>query len=72
MYSLSSPTNTGVRRVKSDNTSVWEIAVSISILYKALDTDAAEQNIYIGSLINPLVVVRLKASDGSFVGAQQQ
>ena len=64
--------STTIRRIKTDDTLVWMMTVSLNPNIKSLAVDSSEQNVYFSSWSNPINVVRLQANDGSFVSAQTQ
>ena len=72
LFLLSTPIQSTIRRIKTDDTLVWMVTVSLDPNIKSLAVDSSEQNVYFSSWSNPINVVRLQAKDGSFVSAQAQ
>ena len=72
LFWLSTPIQSTIRRIKTDDTLVWMMTVSLNPNIKSLAVDSSEQNVYFSSWSNPINVVKLQAKDGLFVSAQAQ
>ena len=72
LYRLYYPTlNTAVRKVNASGSQTWIASFAFYSILKSLSVDAAEQNVYLASMTNPLVVLKLAASDGSILSQHQ-
>ena len=60
-----------IRKVDASGSQTWITSFEFNSIWKSLSVDAAEQSVYLVSLINPLFVLRLAASDGSIVSQHQ-
>ena len=60
-----------VRKVDASGSQTWMASFAYYPLPKSLSVDAAEQSLYLVILANPLVVLKLAASDGSIVSRHQ-
>lgn len=72
-YSLeiNSPKGTVIRRVNADGTQNWLVSFAFESIIKSLSIDSTEQNVYFWSRTNPIVVLRLSASNGAIVSQNQ-
>ena len=72
--STTTPTTTAFVKLNSDGTKAWSKSVNFLTLIKSLAVDNTENSVYFiqntGS--TPLIVGRLKASDGTLIDAQSQ
>ena len=72
LYRVSFPNeNAVVRKVDSSGSLTWMVSIAFTLVMKSLTVEAAEQNLYIIHSANPMVVVRMAASDGSIVSQHQ-
>ena len=72
LYRLYTPTlNAAVRKVDTSGSQTWLASFAFYSSLKSLSVDAAEQSVYLASFTNPIMVVRLAASDGSIVSQHQ-
>ena len=72
LYRLFTPTlNAAVRKVDASGSQIWLASFAFYSLLKSLSVDAAEQNVYLAVVSNPIVVLKLAASDGSIVTQHQ-
>ena len=74
MYFISSTLSAFVK-LNYDGTKAWSKSVNFQILSKSLAVDKTENSVYFIKYISsgsPLIVGRLKASDGTLVDAQSQ
>ena len=75
LYSLYSSStlssSAAVRKVDASRSQTWMASFSFWPIIKSLSVDAAEQSVYLASQTNPLVVLKLTASDGSIVSQHQ-
>ena len=72
LYGLSpSPNAAIVRKVDASGLQTWMASIGFWPINKSLSVDAAEQNLYLASSTNPLVVLKLAASGGSIVTQHQ-
>ena len=56
-----------VRKVNVDGSQAWQAAFVFTPILKSMTVDSAEQNLYLASSSNPIVVVWLATSNGSIV-----
>ena len=71
-YRIYSPSNySAVRKVNVSGSQTWIASFAFYSLVKCLSVDAAEQSVYLASFTNPLMVIRLAASDGSILNQHQ-
>ena len=71
-YRVSFPSeNAVVRKVDASGSLTWMASFAFQPIMKSLTVEAAEQNLYLVSSTNPMVVVRMAASDGSIVSQHQ-
>ena len=63
--------NAAVRKVDASGSQTWMASFVFQPILKSLSVDAAEQSVYLASSINPLIVLKLAASDGSIVSQHQ-
>ena len=56
-----------VRKVDAAGSQSWMASFSFWPVQKSLSVDAVEQSVYLASKTNPIVVLRLSATDGSIV-----
>ena len=54
-----------VRKVDASGSQTWMASFAFYPILKSLSVDAAEQSVYLASLVNPIVVIKLAASDGT-------
>ena len=71
MYTISSPQIAGVRKVDASGSQSWMTSFAFFPIVKCLSVDVAEQSVYFARQINPIVVLKLAASDGSIVSQHQ-
>ena len=71
LFLISTPENTAVRRVDASGSQTWLASFALRQVWKNLSIDAAEQSVYIASLTNFLVVLKLAASNGALVSQHQ-
>ena len=71
LYQISSPISAAVRKVDASGSQTWMTSFLFTPLLKSLSVDAAEQSVYLASQVNPIVVLKLSASDGSIVSQHQ-
>ena len=71
LYALSSPNGSVVRKVDVSGSQTWMASFAFWPIIKSLSVDANEQSVYLESFTNPLVVLKLAASDGSIVSQHQ-
>ena len=71
LYCLSTPFKSAVRKVDASGTQNWMASFAFYPTSKSLSVDAAEQSVYLASMTNPLVVLKLAASGGSIVSQHQ-
>ena len=62
-----SPSSAAVRKEDASGSQTWMASTESYPIVKSLSVDAAEQSVYLASLTNTLVVIKLSASDGSIV-----
>ena len=68
LYRIFNPTfNASVRKVDASGSQTWVASFASYLIVKSLSVDAAEQSVYLASFTNPIMVIRLAASDGSVV-----
>ena len=68
--SVSSPYNTAIVKINSDNTKAWVSTFNFYINPRRFEVDSAEQFIYFGKSGSPPAVLKLQTSDGALVDAQ--
>ena len=61
---------TAIRKINQDGSLAWMAVLSITPTHKSLAVDTLELYVYVSYANNPLIVVRLGASTGSIVDAQ--
>ena len=72
LYRLDSGSNSAaVRKVDASGSQTWMASFAFWPILKSLSVDATEQSVYLASNENPLVVLKLLASDGSVVSQHQ-
>ena len=62
---LSTPDSAVVRKVDTSGSQTWMASFAFWPIVKSLSVDAAEQSVYLASNTNPIVVIKLAASDGT-------
>ena len=74
MYNILSPTRTAFVRLNSDGSQAWSKSIGLVSCIKSLAIDDLENSVYFikYSSSAPMIVGRLKASDGTLVDAQSQ
>ena len=60
-----------VRKVDASDSQTWMASFALWSIAKSLSVDAAEQNVYLTRVDNPLLVLRLAASAGSIITQHQ-
>ena len=60
-----------VRKVDASGSQTWIASFAFYPLPKSLSVDAAEQSMYLVIWVNPLVVLKLAASDGSIISRHE-
>ena len=70
MYCLTL-TDSVVRKVDASGSLTWMASFHFYPISKSLSVDAAEQSVYLASVSDPIVVLKLTASGGSIVSQHQ-
>ena len=63
-YEAYSPYKSVIRKLDSSGNFIWMNGFEVQPLLKSLSIDSSEQNVYIGGLGNPLIVIWIRSSDG--------
>ena len=71
LYFLNSPTNSGIRKINSDDSLAWLVILPFEPIAKGLVLDADEKHVFVSSYTNILDVARLGSSTGSIVDSQR-
>ena len=71
LYWLNSPSVQAVRKVAASGSQTWMAWFTFGPVVKSLSVDAAEQSVYLAGYSNPLLVLKMAASDGSIVSQHQ-
>ena len=72
LYWLSTPSSSAVvRKVDASGSQTWMASFAFQPIIKCLSVDATEQSVYLSRFANPLVVLKLAASDGSIISQHQ-
>ena len=59
-----------IRKITPSDTEAWKSAYQYYPIVKSMAVDPTEQNVYTAIWNNPTSVVRIRASDGTFVDSQ--
>ena len=60
-----------IRKVDTSGSQTWMASFAFNPVLKSLSVDAAEQSVYLVMISNPIIVLKLAASDGSIVTQHQ-
>ena len=67
---VSSPSNTAIVKINSDNTMAWTSTFNFGLTSRRFEVDSAEQFIYFGKSGSPSTIWKLRTSDGALIDAQ--
>ena len=71
LYFISTPASAVVRKVDATGSQAWMASFIFDLISKSLSVDATEQNVYLASYPDPLVVLKLATSSGSILAQHQ-